>query len=91
MLRREALLVLREICECIPNESAVSFVFLKPTWQTAKKKHSYRQYDLHMIMSLDKSTRENIESVARNHRLSVEESEGKLVFSAAKEIMEIVV
>ncbi len=87
MLRREAVLVLREIWECIPDECAVNSVFL----ERAKKSTSFRnrQYDLHMKMAVDKSTFERIVSVTRRHGLSVEESGGNLVVSAAKELVAI--
>lgn len=65
-------------------------MFLKPT-----KKHGVetkgKEYELHMKMTLDKSTRENIESVIRRRGLLLNESAGKLIVSAFAQPIEIAV
>jgi hypothetical protein len=87
LLRGEAVLVLREICECIPNESAVSYVFLEPT---KKRDGVYSQeYSLQIKMYLDKATRKGIESVARKHGLLLVESDGRLILSALEEALQV--
>jgi hypothetical protein len=88
--RREAVIVLREICECIPDESVVSWMFLEPTIKHSAETKG-KEYDLHMKMALDKSTRENIESVIRRRGLLLKESKGKLIVSAFEQPIEIAV
>lgn len=89
MDRREAVQVLREICECIPDESAVSYVFLEQS-KTALNSRE-KTYDLHIRMQIEEITRKNIESVIRKRGLLNTVSNGDFVVSAIKSPAEIVV
>lgn len=87
--RREAVQVLREICECIPNESAVSYVFLEQTKNASESKK--KRYNLHIRMHVDEAARESIETVTRKRGLSLRESKGDLVVSTLEAPVEIFV
>jgi len=85
LLRHEAVLILKEICECIPNESDVSCIFLEPTKKASDPEQN--EYNLHIEVPLDKFTRQLVESVTRKHGLIVKESNGKLtIYTVEKPI-----
>ena len=87
MQRREAIKVLRKICECLPDQSAVSYVFLEKTRNTTNS--NQKGYNLHIKMHVDETTIENIESVTRKLGLTVGILNGDFKVSALEAPMEI--
>ena len=71
MQRREATLVFREICECIPDAFLLNGVSLKQIKIAADRK--YESYELQIKAFLDRSTLEQIRSVVRKHNLIMNE------------------
>lgn len=73
--RREAVLIARKICRCLPDPSAVSSVSLRP-------KHRNTIYELCIKMAADKASRDRIESVTRKNGLKFEEYDGIITVSS---------
>jgi len=86
--RGEAVQILREISKCILDESSVSCVFL----EQADNSRDCRKidYELHLIMRVDETTRKNIETLVKKHGLSVKVSNEDFIVYALQSQMEIV-
>ena len=85
--RREAILVLTEICKCIPNDCAVSYMLLSPTKNATNPKR--KMYDLHIKLCIDDLTRDNIEAVTKRRGLSIRKDDGNLFVTAMEQPIEI--
>ena len=88
MKRREAIQVLREICDFITDDSIVNCLILKPLGDFAP--FAVEGYALQMKIAFSESVLEQIKSVAAKHQLKVDESDGYLVvYAPPKRLVEI--
>ncbi len=80
MRRREAILVFREICKCIPD-MFISSVSLTPIDRLKG------EFELRIYASIDAKGFNNVQSVAQKHGMSVMQEQGSLlIYPTAKEI-----
>jgi hypothetical protein len=88
--RREAILLLREIC-ALPEAPPLTCVYL--TSRNSAVDFSPKDFELHIKANSDAAIRKTVERVAFKHHLEVrEESHGFLmVYSPRKKLLEIVV
>ncbi len=80
MLRRKATQVLREICECSPDNLPFRYICLiplNPDTATTEDK----MYNLQIGLSMDRPTRSCMKNVTRKLGLSFREFEGRVVVS----------
>jgi len=69
MRRREAILVFREICECIPDVF-INSITLSPSMP------SLRDFVLRLNMSLNNRNLVSVQSIVNKHGLSMKENKG---------------
>ncbi len=90
MQRHEAIQVLREICSCIPDASAVDCVSLHSRDEISETVG--QDFELHIKTVCTESTLKSIQSIVRSHRLVMDESDGCLViFSPVNRLAEVTV
>ncbi|MGA2524572.1 MAG: hypothetical protein ABSF65_10530 [Candidatus Bathyarchaeia archaeon] len=77
MRRREAIKVLREICECVPD-AFVSSVSLSP------KTFSRRDFELRINAALTGNNLMDVETLVRKNGLMLNENNGSLLIYGSK-------
>jgi len=83
MRRREAILVFREICECIPDVFINSITLSLST-------PSQRDFVLRLNMSLNRGNIMNVQSIVRKHGLLMKENKGfLLIYGSGTPLSEI--
>ncbi|MCW4047614.1 MAG: hypothetical protein NWE99_08660 [Candidatus Bathyarchaeota archaeon] len=89
MQRREAVLILREICDC-PDSKLISCVFLKP--QTGNAGFLPDSYELHIKGSFTETTIKRIKAIVEKHKLHVKECNGYLIIirEPKRRILEVI-
>ena len=87
MERRETILLLREMGECL-DSMPISSVFLKNRNNSANS--SLDDYELHIKVTLNALTRKFIKQVVRKHQLLLQELDGCIViYSPERELLEV--
>ncbi len=79
MRRREAVGLFREICECIPDPSGFSSVFLI---QTSQADSLEENFELRINAMFDGRTLETIKVLLKKRRMFLVENKGSLVIYA---------
>ena len=88
MQRREAVLLFREITECIPDPSLFQCVFLR--YRGKATGSSDESFELQIQVVLDKSSLNRVENIVKKRRLVLEEKQGVLlIYSPEKSLIEI--
>lgn len=77
LLRREAILILREIFNCCQDASLVNFAFLRRVNKNGDSEAE--DFELHLKARLSASTRDIIESIANKHKLLTMYSEDYVI------------
>ncbi|MCW4018517.1 MAG: hypothetical protein NWF00_07570 [Candidatus Bathyarchaeota archaeon] len=77
MLRREAIQLFQEICKCIPEQSMLRSVFLKP--HTREADSTGENFELWINVALDETSLKYVKQIVKNHKLSIGETSGSLV------------
>ena len=81
MQRREAVRLFREICECIPDASAFSSVFLIQRNEPAS--FGMENFELWINADLDNAGLRSVQSIVKERKLILEENRGFFVIYSA--------
>ena len=84
MQRSEAILVLSEICKCIPDESVVSGVLLNPIGRSLSSNYDDGEFDLILKMTVDAYTKKCIAKAVGKKGCMVREDAGCLIIFSKK-------
>ncbi len=77
MLRREAVRLFKEICECIPDVFVDGF--------SLKANSLNGEFELHMNMSLNAKSIKNVQSLVNKHGLLLKEDKGIIVIYGSEQ------
>ena len=90
MQRSEAILVLSEICKCIPDESVVSGVLLNPIGRPSPTNYGDGEFDLILKMTADAHTKKCIAKAVGKRGCLVREEAGCLIIFSKKVVESVV-